>query len=107
MVTTTAQVKADLQPIFLRQQDIQDDQVVGRQFCEILSFLPIIGDIDTVPFMGQIHLERRAEAMVVFYHKQTHEKSSLSSRVPMQQRRGWFSPVLSSLRLSHIKITIR
>jgi hypothetical protein len=46
MDTTTAQVTADLQTIFLGEKDIQDDQVVGRQFCKVLSLLPIIGGID-------------------------------------------------------------
>src|SRR5438034_10314779 len=76
MDTTTAQVTADLQAIFLGKKDIQDDQIVGRQFCEILSFLPIIGDIDAVSFMSQICCQRAAQSVVVFYYKNAHGKPS-------------------------------
>src|SRR5215467_14829854 len=82
MDTTTAQVTADLQAIFLGQKDIQDDQVIGGQFGEILSLLPIIGGIDAIAFMGQISCQRTTQPMVVFYDKDAHGKASFILCIP-------------------------
>src|SRR5207249_6528563 len=81
MDATTAQVTADLQAIFLRQKDVQNNQIIGRQLGEILSLLPIIGGIDAIALMGQIGCQRATEPMVVFYHKNAHEPASLLLRL--------------------------
>src|SRR5207248_5458440 len=71
-----AQVTTDLQPIFLGQQNIQDNQVISGQFCEILSLLPIVGAIDAIAFMGEARCQGTIETMVIFYHQNTHDKAS-------------------------------
>src|SRR5437660_3944830 len=72
-----AQVTTDLQPIFLRQQNIQDNQIIGGHLSEILSLLPIVGAIDAIAFMGKARCQGTIETMVIFYHQNTHAKDSL------------------------------
>src|SRR5437764_9469451 len=77
MDTTAAQFAADFQTILLWQKNIQNDQIIRRQFGYILSLLPIISSIDAIALMCQIHLERTVEAVVIFNDKDTHSESSL------------------------------
>src|SRR5579884_1081670 len=72
MNTPSSQFAADLQTILLRQENIQDDQIVRRKFGKILPFLSIIGSINAIPFMREIHLEGTIQTMIIFYHKNTH-----------------------------------
>jgi len=76
MNAAPAQVTADLQPIFSRQQDIQDNQVIGGHLGQILSLLSIVGAIDTIAFMDEAGGYRAIETTLIFYNKNAHGQAS-------------------------------
>src|SRR5579859_2901190 len=106
MNATTAQFTTDLQAVFLWQQNIQNDQVIGRQFSEILPLLPIIGSIDAIPFVGQVHLQRLAETMVIFYHQNTHREGFLRSFYAQRAHISSTEIILCSFFFSDYRISI-
>ena len=53
MNTAAAQVTTDLQPIFLGQENVQDNQVIRGYLSEVLSLLSLVGAINAIAFMGE------------------------------------------------------
>src|SRR5947208_5761829 len=70
------QLTTKIEPVFLLRLNTQDHQVIGGHLSEILSLLPIVGDIDAIAFMGKARCQGTIEAMVIFYHQNTHGKAS-------------------------------
>ena len=79
MDTTATQLTTDFQTVLLRQKNIQNNQIIRRQFGYVLSLLPIICRIDAIAFVCQIHLQRTIEAVVIFDYKDTHRVNSFST----------------------------
>ena len=55
-----AQGLAYTQTVFLRQHDVEDDDVVGRHHCQFFAFQPVIGHVDDVTVVLQGHAQRVA-----------------------------------------------
>jgi hypothetical protein len=48
------------------------NDIIGREFGQILPLLSVIGRIDAVAFVRQVHFQRVAQVMIIFNYQNAH-----------------------------------
>jgi len=73
-----AQLPADCEPVFARQHDIEDDQVVVIEVGPLQRFLAVHHDINSVSVFAQPFGEHLGGARFIFNQKNTHFPTPVS-----------------------------
>jgi hypothetical protein len=71
-VPLLAQLPAQFKTIAFWQHDVEDDHIIRSQLGQLLSLDSIIGGIDGISLVDEVHLEGIAQPAVIFYDEYAH-----------------------------------
>ena len=72
-----AQLPADLQTIFPRQHDIQDDDIIPGDHAGLLPLKTIVGSIHRIAVILQDRPQGIAQATIIFHQQYAHFRSPM------------------------------